>query len=185
VNFKEEKSIFGYGQAQVRTEEAVVKLPSFIVAVYALLLLAAHRTAQFDSINNLPRAKWYPETKSKRKTTGDLLNIFRTQLYARAIDINFSHFVKLQYKYTNPKYSMIPLFSAAFYNRNWPNLRELLCSSLMFKQKIFYKHWTANAVLLTVERLNICNKTKRSNRTTVVVQCYSRIDLSLMTICGL
>ena len=118
VNFKEEKSIFGSGQAQVRTEDAVVKLPSFIVAVYALLLLAAHRTAQFDSINNLPRAKWYPETKSKRKTTGDILNIFRSQLYARAIDINFSHFVKLQYKYTNPKYSMIPLFSAAFYNRN-------------------------------------------------------------------
>jgi len=118
VNFKEEKSLFGSGEAHVRTKDAVEKLPSFIVAVYALLLLAASKTAQYDSINSLPRAKWYPNKKSNRKTTGDILNVIRSQLYSRAIDLNFSHFVNLQYQYTNPNNSMIPLFSNAFYNRN-------------------------------------------------------------------
>lgn len=118
VNFKEEKSLFGSGEAHVRTKDAVEKLPSFIVAVYALLLLAAFNTAQYDSINSLPRAKWYPNKKSNRKTTGDILNVIRSQLYAKAIDVNFSHFVNLQHKYTNSNNSMISVFSNAFYNRN-------------------------------------------------------------------
>ncbi len=118
VNFKEEKSLFGSGEAHVRTKDAVEKLPSFIVAVYALLLLAAFNTAQYDSINSLPRAKWYPNKKSNRKTTGDILNVIRSQLYAKAIDMNFSQFVNLQHKYTNSNNSMISVFSNAFYNRN-------------------------------------------------------------------
>jgi len=117
VNFKEEKSLFGLGEAQVRTKDAVEKLPSFIVAVYALLLIAAHRTAKFSSVNQLPRAKWYPQKKSRRQTTGDLLNVFRSQLYARAIDLNFLHFVNLHKQYTNTKNYLIPLFSNAFYSR--------------------------------------------------------------------
>ncbi len=118
VNFKEEKSLFGSGEAQVRNIDAVEKVPGFIVAIYALLLLAAYRTNDGDFINRLPRAKWYPNKKSVRTSTGDILNVIRAQLFARAIELNFSHFVNLQYKYTNAKNSMIPLFSNAFYNRN-------------------------------------------------------------------
>jgi hypothetical protein len=118
VNFKEEKSLFGSGEAQVRNIDAVEKVPGFIVAIYALLLLAAYRTNEYDFINRLPRAKWYPNKKSVRTSTGDILNVIRAQLFARAIELNFSHFVNLQYKYTNSKNLMIPLFSNAFYNRN-------------------------------------------------------------------
>lgn len=41
VNFKEEKQLFGAGQAQVRSESSVSTAPAVCVATYAALLLAA------------------------------------------------------------------------------------------------------------------------------------------------
>lgn len=92
VNFREEKTLLGCGQAQVRTPMAVEKVPAFITAIYAMLQLAANKTSD----PQLPRSKWYPTAKSTRPTTGDILNNFRSQLWASSLNINFSHFVNVQ-----------------------------------------------------------------------------------------
>lgn len=118
VNFKEEKSLLGVGEAQVRKAKSVEKVPAFFVAVYSLLLIAAHRTAKFTSANQLPRPKWYPREKSNRTTTGDIINVLRAQLYSRAIDVNFLHFVNSNYRYAKSVFSNNPLLSAAFFMRN-------------------------------------------------------------------
>jgi hypothetical protein len=52
-NFKDQKTILGCGQAQVRTKEACEKVPAFLTAVYAMLMLAAE-TAKSQV---LPRPK--------------------------------------------------------------------------------------------------------------------------------
>lgn len=118
VNFREEKTLLGCGQAQVRKEKPVEKLPSFIVAMYSLIQLAAHRVRKKGNINQLPKAKWYPNKINTRQTTGDILNTFKTQLWARAIDINFYHFVKLQQSLRSRKNTVNPTISASFYSRN-------------------------------------------------------------------
>ena len=40
VNFREEKTLLGAGQAQVRTPDSVAGAPALTVASYAMLLLA-------------------------------------------------------------------------------------------------------------------------------------------------
>ncbi len=118
VNFREEKTLFGCGQAQVRTKDPVEKVPAFIVAVYSLLQLAAHRVRQSGNVNQLPKAKWYQNKKDHRETTGDLLNTFRAQLMARSMDINFYDFVNIQNSLRNRKNYVDPTISAHFYCRN-------------------------------------------------------------------
>jgi len=118
VNFREEKSLLGCGQAQVRTKDPVEKVPTFIVAVYSLLQLAAHRVRLSGNDNQLPKAKWYPNKKGKRETTGDLLNSFRSQLLARSMGINFYDFVKMQKRLRDRRNYVDPTISAHFYCRN-------------------------------------------------------------------
>lgn len=118
VNFREEKTLLGCGQAQVRTKDPVEKLPAFIVAVYSLLQLAADRVRQKGNSNQLPSAKWYPHKKGKRETTGDLLNAFRAQLVAKSMDINFYDFVNIQVSLRSRKNYVDPTHSAYFYCRN-------------------------------------------------------------------
>lgn len=58
VNHREEKSQFGVGDAQVRNVLSVPRQPAFVVAVYALMLLAAQRAyggARGDPYVPLPR----------------------------------------------------------------------------------------------------------------------------------
>ena len=118
VNFREQKTLLGCGQAQVRTKDPVEKVPAFIVAVYSLLQLAAYRVRKSGNVNQLPKAKWYPNKKVNRESTGDLLNTFRSQLFARSMNINFYDFVKLQKALRNRKNYVEPTISANFYNRN-------------------------------------------------------------------
>lgn len=117
VNFREEKTLLGCGQAQVRTQSPVEKAPSFIVAVYAMIQLAAYKDHIAGNGVQLPRAKWYPMGKLKRNTTGDILNTFKTQLWARYIGFNFDHFVKWQTNLRNRGNLTNPTLAAAFYAR--------------------------------------------------------------------
>lgn len=117
VNFREEKSILGCGQAQVRTETPVEKIPAFIVAVYAFIQLAAYKIYTVKNGSQLPRTKWYKKHKSTRITTGDILNTFKTQLWAKYMDVNFDHFVKLQTSMRNGQNLSNPTLAAAFYSR--------------------------------------------------------------------
>lgn len=96
VNFREEKSLLGCGQAQVRTKLAVQKAPAFTTVVYAMLQLAQHKANQNNNDCSLPRAKWYPKKSNNKQTTGDIINNFRSQILAKKLGINFDHFVNLQ-----------------------------------------------------------------------------------------
>jgi hypothetical protein len=118
VNFRDEKTLVGCGQAQVRNKYAVEKLPAFIVAVYAMVLLAANQVKLSQNETQLPRAKWYTSKASQRQTTGDLLNTMRSQIWADNVNINFSDFVTLQNRIRSTKNIANPTLSAAFYMRN-------------------------------------------------------------------
>ncbi len=93
VNFRDEKTVMGCGQAQVRNETSVENVPAFIVAMYAFMMLAAHRCKDKEQTTALPRPLWYPKQKSQRQTIGDIRNLFRTQFWTQSIGGNFSGFV--------------------------------------------------------------------------------------------
>lgn len=114
VNFKDEKTIMGCGQAQVRTKEACTKAPAFVAATYSLLMLAS----QIAKSQVLPRPKWYKIQKSVRVTTGDILNQFRAINWAYNSKINFSDFVNIQKKLQSLKKSDNPTLAALFHARN-------------------------------------------------------------------
>jgi hypothetical protein len=56
LNFRDEKTVIGVGEAQVRTKEAIEAVPAFIVAAYAFLLLAGTENNKSESL--LPKPKW-------------------------------------------------------------------------------------------------------------------------------
>jgi hypothetical protein len=89
VNFKEEKTTLGVGEAQVRVKSSVETAPALIVAAYAFLLLAG---TQLGDESALPRPKWYPEQPEDRWSTPRLINLFRAQLWKIAIHANLKHF---------------------------------------------------------------------------------------------
>ena len=83
VAHRDEKTVLGVGQAQVRNDRAVIRQPAFAVAAYALLLLAGikayggHRGAELPA---LPR--W--RGQAGRPSCLDLVTALRAQLDARA-----------------------------------------------------------------------------------------------------
>lgn len=93
-NFRDEKTLLGMQQAQVRTPSAVACVPSFLAAAYAFLLLAS---SQMDNLNKCVqslRPKWRSPDPSARASTSQLLSLFRKQLWGKGIDqSNFSGFV--------------------------------------------------------------------------------------------
>jgi hypothetical protein len=117
VNFREEKTLLGCGQAQVRNPESAARVPSFISAIYALLHLAAHRTLRGSNPILLPRPKWYLKKEEKRHSTGDLINNLKAQAWAKAIGLNFSGFVESELKSQSLRNAVNPCTSAMLYAR--------------------------------------------------------------------
>jgi len=118
VNFRDEKTLIGCGKTQVRAANPVQKVPAFFVAIYSLIHLAAYKSDKAKSTQSLPASKWYPDKKRNRQTTGDILNNFRTQMWAESTGIKFSNFVNLQNNLRSTKNSANPTLSAVFYARN-------------------------------------------------------------------
>lgn len=118
VNIRDEKTIFGCGQAQVSNQHSVADIPAFVTAMYSFLLLANHKAFKDENRNVLlPRAKWHPAKKEARFTTGDLLNQLRTEMWAKALGTNFSGFVKKQQAIKSRRNTTNPLAGAVFYSR--------------------------------------------------------------------
>ena len=66
----------------------------------------------------LPRPKWYPAKKEQRFTTGDLLNHFRTEMWAKAMGCgNFDSFVKQQHQTKSRQNKTNPMTGALFYSK--------------------------------------------------------------------
>lgn len=85
VNHREEKSLFGVGDAQVWSELAAPRVPQFQVAVYAMLLLAslmAYGAKRTDDY--LPLPKWRKE-EERRPSILDILALLREELMAKAV----------------------------------------------------------------------------------------------------
>jgi len=118
VNFRDEKTLMGCGQAQVRNPESAESVPAFISAVYALLHLAAHKSLKTSNQVLLPRPKWYQNKEGKRHSTGDIINNMKAQAWAKATGLNFSGFVNHETKHQNRNILADPCKSAMFYMRN-------------------------------------------------------------------
>jgi hypothetical protein len=81
-NHRDEKSLLGVGQGQVRNPDAVRRLPQLQVAGYSLLLLATLLSSGFERTGEfLPLAKW--RSQPVRASVGDILALLREQIFGR------------------------------------------------------------------------------------------------------
>ncbi len=79
-NFRDEKSVFGVGEAQVRNEKSVTREPAFTVAVYSALLLASimsHGDRYSEERDLLPKWRKVPIRPSCRMLMKELYNELR------------------------------------------------------------------------------------------------------------
>jgi len=113
VNFRDEKTLLGVGQAQVRHERSVENAPALAVAAYAMLLASATQaygpTGKPDS---LPLPKWRRK-KSRRASTQSLINHLRHEVWARSI--HFSSFAHQHPSHTKPEKHYPSIAHALFY----------------------------------------------------------------------
>ena len=89
VNFRDEKTLLGVGEAQVRDPHAVENVTATAVAAYALMLAAAHQHGATKGTFAAPRPKWQ-NRKPRRATTQRLIQQIRYELWGHAM--RFSHF---------------------------------------------------------------------------------------------
>lgn len=94
TNFREEKTLLGVGQAQVRNMHASNAVPALQVASYALLLLATLRASQApEKADLLPQPKWNAASAPPRFSTARAINQLRAELWGRILGLtNFSGF---------------------------------------------------------------------------------------------
>ena len=120
VNFRDEKTILGVGQAQVRTEVSNQKAPALAVAAYALLLMASvHAYGRNGVPDRLLEAKWYRRKEQQRATTTELINQLRRELWSEALNPkHFSDFTTQSYPNHKSEKCEVPLTSAAFLSTN-------------------------------------------------------------------
>ena len=116
VNFREEKTLLGAGQAQVRCPRSVETAPALTVASYALLLLATQRAFPGSRDALLPRPKWIPASTPTRISTQQAIHQLRAEVWGRGLDLDhFSGFASSLLADTNPEKSSFPLASAVCY----------------------------------------------------------------------
>lgn len=86
VNHRDEKTLLGVGQAQVRHPLSAWSIPASAVAAYAMLHVAAVRAYGWSAKPNvIPPPKWRDPKKKRRASTLDLINELRRELWAEAI----------------------------------------------------------------------------------------------------
>lgn len=104
VNHRDEKSILGVGQAQVRGKAATARVPAFLVASYAMALLAAlYVTEQQPLHEALPRPRWQQKGNPQRPAFQQIQHSMRTELWAKALGVeSFSGFAPRPIKGVNP-----------------------------------------------------------------------------------
>jgi hypothetical protein len=120
VNFRDEKTLLGVGQAQVRTEASNQNAPALGVAAYALLLLASVKAyGKNGAPDRLEQAKWYRRKKKDRAATNELINQLRRELWSAALgQADFSHFSSDRAPDQKCQKPAVPLRSALFLSLN-------------------------------------------------------------------
>jgi len=113
VNFRDEKSLLGVGQAQVRNEHSVENVPALAVAAYAMLLTSSIQaygpTGKPDS---LPTPKWRNK-ETLRPSTQSLLQHLRHEVWADAL--HFYSFASHPDPNTKLEKLDLPIEGALFY----------------------------------------------------------------------
>lgn len=90
MNFRDEKTLLGVGQAQVRAESSVESAPALTVA---LLPLSAQRAFGNSAEGLLPQPKWAASSKGPRTSTQQLIHQVRAEVWGRGLGIDsFSGF---------------------------------------------------------------------------------------------
>ena len=120
VNFRDEKTLLGVGQAQVRTEASNQNAPALAVASYSMLLLASVKAyGAKGSPDRLHEAKWYHRDHAQRATTSELINQLRRELWSQSINQkHFCDFTPDSASDQNPEKCAVPLDCAAFLSLN-------------------------------------------------------------------
>jgi hypothetical protein len=120
VNFRDEKTVLGVGQAQVRTPASNQNAPALAVAAYSLLLLASAKAyGQDGSPDRLAQAKWYQRQPTQRATTSELINQLRRELWSEALNSNhFADFTSTTPPDQKSEKCPVPFQSAAFLSLN-------------------------------------------------------------------
>jgi hypothetical protein len=113
LNFRDEKTVLGIGEAQVRVPAAVETVPALMAAAYSLLLLAGTKHNQEDSV--LPPPKWRTSDPPARDSTARLINMFRSELWRKAIGVNLGHFMNKTFDGAKPCLLDMSLPSAVLY----------------------------------------------------------------------
>jgi len=117
LNFRDEKTLLGFGQPQVRSDAAVRTTATFFVFAYALLLLALQNCHLAHS--PLPRPRWQrPRLRRSysRITTPQAISLLRADLWAVALHLpNKNGFVTPQDHATKPFLIHNSLQSAVLY----------------------------------------------------------------------
>ena len=113
VNFRDEKTLLGVGQAQVRHENSVENVPALAVAAYAMLLAAATKAYGPNAQpNTLPAPKWRRKRRL-RASTQSLIQHLRHEVWAEAL--RFSSFVSQTPRHTKHEKLDPNLQTALFY----------------------------------------------------------------------
>lgn len=117
VNHRDEKTLLGVGDAQVRTPEAVQNVTGCAVAAYAMLLTAAAQCRENNTpCQHIPLPKWR-RRKTAEPTTMQLIQNLRYELWARSI--HFSGFVVKDEQGKNPNISLNKPENALFYTARY------------------------------------------------------------------
>jgi hypothetical protein len=117
MNHRDEKTLLGVGQAQVRNGTSVESVPAAAVAAYAMLQMAAMRAFDWSAQPGvLPPPRWRDPARKKRASTLDLINELRRELWASAIrPEHLTDFVTPHRDDTKSEKRMPSLCDALFY----------------------------------------------------------------------
>lgn len=97
VNHRDEKSLLGLGDAQVRSEESVERNPQFSALVYSMLLLASiNAYGPFRTDDYLPAPKWdkKKDQEERRPSTLDVLSQFRREIMMAQLQSDLEQDIK-------------------------------------------------------------------------------------------
>jgi hypothetical protein len=116
VNFRDEKTLLGVGQAQVRSELSVEAAPALGVAAYGMLLVSAQLAFQDSNEGLLPQPKWAASSQGPRTSTQQIIHQLRAEVWGRGLGIeSFSGFVSNLPTDSKPQKCPFPLASAVLY----------------------------------------------------------------------
>lgn len=116
VNFRDEKTLLGVGQAQVRDPSSVESVPALTVASYAMLLVSAQHAFGNSRDGLIPQPKWAADDKHARVSTQQLIHQLRAEVWGRGLGIDsFSAFASNIPTDTKPEKCSFPIESAVFY----------------------------------------------------------------------